>query len=286
MKSSLVLSIFIFSCLPVLAEEAAPPAAAPAAVEALPGMERPAAPAVPASAPSAAVSAPAAEPVSGGEYVIRRGDTLWALAARTYHQPFDWPRIWEVNKSVIENPHLIYPDQRVILPGEAEVALPAAKPARVAAAPIPAAVEPEPEAEVEAEAEPEPEAEAAPVRASAKKSASVLPSVDGRTFIVDEKWRGDGRIAGDLNKRIMISQNDIIYVDIGASDGVRPGARADVVRRGRRIRNPESGRQMGYSVRRVGVIEFTSEVGDDNSTAVVINSDEPMKVGDIVQLRR
>jgi hypothetical protein len=41
-------------------------------------------------------------------YVVKRGDTLWDIAAMFLREPWNWPEIWQVNPQV-RNPHLIYP---------------------------------------------------------------------------------------------------------------------------------------------------------------------------------
>jgi hypothetical protein len=44
-------------------------------------------------------------------------DTLWDLAQRYFQDPWDWRTIWEANRSAIDDPNLIYPDQVLVIPG-------------------------------------------------------------------------------------------------------------------------------------------------------------------------
>src|SRR5262245_14278225 len=62
------------------------------------------------------------------EHTVKRGDTLWDLARTYLNNPFLWPAIYDVNRSVVENPHWIQPDQNLIiiippLPAEKESAV-------------------------------------------------------------------------------------------------------------------------------------------------------------------
>lgn len=46
-----------------------------------------------------------------GTYVVRPGDSLSAIAQRTYGDARLWPLLFAANSDRIANPHLIYPGQ-------------------------------------------------------------------------------------------------------------------------------------------------------------------------------
>ena len=65
----------------------------------------------------AIVTAPlAAQQPQQREHVVKRGDTLWDIARAYLNNPFLWPLIFEANRRVVENPHRIYPAERLVIP--------------------------------------------------------------------------------------------------------------------------------------------------------------------------
>lgn len=47
-------------------------------------------------------------------YVVKKGDTLWDISGYYLRDPWYWPQLWHANPD-IENPHLIYPGDVLIL---------------------------------------------------------------------------------------------------------------------------------------------------------------------------
>lgn len=54
-------------------------------------------------------------PNAPDSYVVKSGDTLWAISSVFLLSPWRWPELWGMNMEEIRNPHLIYPGQGLVL---------------------------------------------------------------------------------------------------------------------------------------------------------------------------
>ncbi|MFC1501190.1 hypothetical protein ACFL58_01925 [Elusimicrobiota bacterium] len=135
----------------------------------------------------------------------------------------------------------------------------------------------------------------APVSRQKRESVSLPPtkvemyegereeSFKDLSFAAPKKWRGDGRIVSVKEKKMMLSTGDIIFTSLG-EEKVQAGTKCAVFRKIKKMKDPDTGKFMGYEVRHLGYVEIAGNVKERASVAVITNSREPIRLGDILEI--
>jgi hypothetical protein len=73
-----------------------------------------------AACAGALAAAPAAAQQTEAQrvHVVRPGETLWDIARSYLADPFLWPEIFRLNANVVRDPALIFPNDRLVIPGQ------------------------------------------------------------------------------------------------------------------------------------------------------------------------
>ena len=206
------------------------------------------------------------------EHVVREGDTLWDLARAYLNDPFRWPMIYEANRRIVENPHRIFPSEKLIIPG--------------LTAPVDTVVvaqtEPAGPSRSRFYVGPEEVAEPTVISTELQRNAVIQPME-----YLAAPWIADS-IALNLNGRIVNSTDpraaedklaqtfrprDELYVSHTGAPG-NPGDRVLAIRLTRSLR------PHGWLVEPMGIIRIDS-VGATTSRAMVTHQFSNMRVGDL-----
>lgn len=182
------------------------------------------------------------------QHVVVKGDTLWGISETFLKDPWQWPKVWNLNREEIRNPHLIYPGDVVRLSRDADgnIRLSLEKGPRLGET-----------------VKLSPRAYGEPI---VIKEAGI-PSIPERAIapLLSRGGVGDAsdleqapRILGSRDERVMFGAHDSVYA--GKGDGETIDWR--VVRLGQPIRNPENSEEvLAYELIHLG--EARTEVPGD-----------------------
>jgi hypothetical protein len=187
-----------------------------------------------------------------------------------------WPSIWQDNQK-IENPHLIFPGDRIwITPWEMRKLTQDEADAMLAGQP--AAAEDEAEVAVQIEA-PVPASLAPATHAVPQEQVTMLVADRERVGLVSaEVLAASASLVANVSPQTMISQADRVWIGLARGE-TRPGEQFTVFRVEDQVIDPESGRMLGYHVAMLGWLEVV-ETHDESSMAIVRISSSEMAVGD------
>jgi LysM repeat protein len=198
-------------------------------------------------------------PSAPASYTVKRGDTLWGISAMYLRDPWLWPEIWHVNPAV-RNPHLIYPGDVLTLAysanGQPQINLTPVNSLRVQPLVRSAALD-------------------GPIAIIPYEAIAAFLGRPG--ILSKEDLRTAPHIAALRDSHMVAGAGHDIYVKGLADKG--PG-RYSVMRVGDELKDPESGRVLGFMGIYTGAarVEHTEDV----SRASIIESARETQAGDLL----
>lgn len=188
------------------------------------------------------------------EYEVQKGDTLWDISQSELQDNFQWPLIWRENQQ-IPDPDLIYPGQTLRIPRGLR---------------MPEEMKPQPVAKKKPEVEEMPSIE--PIELVEATEADIMV-----TGYIAESVPYEGEISGAPTGRQLFGTGDEVY--LAGTGGVAEGDMFYVIRKGKKVKHPETGGLMGYLVSVKGVIEV-SDAQRDPVEARVVKVYDDVRAGD------
>ena len=198
--------------------------------------------------PAVAENEKVIEHETGFYYTVQKGDTLWDLSRKFSDSAWLWPEMWQEN-SQIANPHRIYPGERIRLFRRA-----------------------------------------GSQKISEKKTGVTPPTLENLIhydysaldrvgFIRKQPVEPLGAIFKVLETKVMISEDDIVYIRPEGDAKLVPGQRYTTYRTLKPIRDRYNNTYIGIQHLLTGVVEIT-QIEPNYAIGTVIESYRPINLED------
>lgn len=200
----------------------------------------------------------------GGEsHTVEKGDTLWDLSDKYLQDPWSWPQIWHLNPQ-IQDPHWIYPGDRIqLLPG-----------ARVDA---PAELQDLSRGDVHEEVHSDDVSVAGRIGVELPKNL-VAPKGG---FVTDRELADSAVIAKAWEEKSLLYTGDRVYLDWPHRADVQVGSTYVIYRTDRAVSHPDTGRRVGYLTRVVGLAKVVrNDPMEEKVVAQIVRATAEIERGD------
>lgn len=200
-------------------------------------------------------------------HVVVKGDTLWDISAKFLKNPWQWPDIWNLNRSEIKNPHLIYPGDVIVLDtSNGHPSLRLLRESTLANTSNQNTVTLNPKVIIEPLSK-------QPI--DTIRLSSIMPFLNQPLIIEKDQLKSAPRIIAGQDDRVILSPTTRIYVR-----GIKENAALDwhVYREGEALVDPETKTKLGYEAIYLGDAKLIKY--GDPATANITKAKEEIFVKD------
>jgi hypothetical protein len=184
-----------------------------------------------------------AEDTTSEEYIVEKDDTMWDISDTKLEDPFLWPKLWNVNPH-IENPDLIYPGSKIIIPSREELMrLPVLPVKKIPVARKQKIEKPKPVFEFPEEY---------------KQKYIISRDLFIASGWISDRYPGIGEITYSPMNRKIIGKNDIAYLKI--NEEAMSEKRYFAIRDIRVVIHPITGKRLGHQIRVTGLLSMGLEL--------------------------
>ncbi|MBN2427341.1 MAG: LysM peptidoglycan-binding domain-containing protein [Deltaproteobacteria bacterium] len=186
-------------------------------------------------------------------YIIKKGDTLWGVSERFLKDPQYWPNLWSYNEFVT-NPHLIFPGQKItIYDGRTLVVG---------------------------------EQKTAPGQGTWEQTIdsdviTVKTMGEPEGFITSDELDASGVLVDATDNRILLTKDDTVFLQMKDLSSVNVGDKYSVFRKGKEVKHPRTGKQMGHQIVDVGEVTIL-ELNESVATAQITDASQEIRRGDAI----
>jgi hypothetical protein len=185
-------------------------------------------------------------------HTVRRGDTLWDISWFYYSNPWEWPRVWSYNPE-ITNPHWIYPGDQVRLYEGGKAPATAGTGSGAGGPDQPVAARPQ--------------------------TGEGFFELRQLAFVGNEDLKSSITVDGSPEEKMLLAAGDEVYLAYPKNRPPRVGQRYSVYQERRRVKHPESGKDVGAYVKIVGEVEVISVKENKRARAVILDSVDVIERG-------
>lgn len=200
------------------------------------------------------------------EYTIKQGDTLWDISEEKMKDPFLWKNLWKANPH-IKNPDLIFPGQKLNIPGEVVEKKKEEIQEEVGVIPK----------KVEKEIIP---VKITPKKITAQKKNYLVPrEILLQGGYISDDIKSIGKIYGSPQRKTLLGRGDYVYIETEKPTNIND--KLYIIGKPEKVVHPVTEDPVGYLIRINGMLEV---VGEDNGNkkALILESYNEIAIDDML----